>query len=126
MASNLEYRWTSLMSVVVEFLKLRRKVEMTGDWSTNASTTLFFFFLIPKTTTGERLAALLLTMIRWWEWLRFPSVVEWMRTMLWRGMHDPKWLVQRSGAGWKSLLAVEAFDFRRWKDGQRCFGYLRT
>ena len=64
-------RWTwakKLVNIVV-FLA---KVEQCGLWPLQAHT--LFLLFIPKTVTSEMTIVLLPTMIRWWEWLRAPTV----------------------------------------------------
>ena len=53
------------------------KVEQSGKWPQQACTTMFF--LIPKNVTGERLIALLPTLIRWWEALGASEVAKWQQ-----------------------------------------------
>ena len=60
-----------------------QKVEMAGVGPTNASTTLFV--LISRSTTSERPIALLPALIRRWESLRAPHVVER------KGRHNVTW-----------------------------------
>ena len=59
---------------IVEFLE---KVEQSGKWPQQASTTMFL--LIPKIVTSERPIALMPTLIRWWEALRAPEEAKWQQ-----------------------------------------------
>ena len=55
--------------------KLCEEMVKSGKWPSRASTTIFFH--IPKNVTSERPVALFTTIIRWWEWLKSPAVVDW-------------------------------------------------
>ena len=95
------------MSAVVQIL---HEVEMAGMWPSSASITLFL--LIPKSTTSERPIALLPTLIRWWESLTAPAVVEC------KGRHNVTWdgCSKYCGiaetVGWETLLEMETLDLQ--------------
>ena len=88
---------------IVEFLE---KVEQSGKWPQQACTTMFF--LIPKNVTSERPIALMPTLIRWWEALRWRSG---SRSIAWTGRHAAD---GRNGGAqqtvWEILLEMERFD----------------
>ena len=76
------------------------------DTATNAIDALFF--LVPRSTISEPPIALFPTLIRWWEWFRAESVVEW------KSRRDINWNAcskSVGGAGraeWASLLEMES------------------
>ena len=107
-ASIRRYRWICLTNVVVEYSRCSTRWCWAGVWPTNASTT--FFFLIPESTTSERPLALLPTFIRWWEWPRASTVVEW------KGRHNVTWdacskyVGGAERAGRETLLEMQTMD----------------
>ena len=59
------------------------------------------FFLIPMNVTSERPFALMPTLIRWWEALRAPGVVDWDATGGRNG--------EAQQTVWEILLEMERF-----------------
>ena len=81
-------------------------------------------FLVPKNVTGERCIALLITMIRWWEWRRAPEVVKWQQR------HHVRWDAadNRNGGAertvWETLLEMERFEQHAGEKGQGAFALV--
>ena len=80
--------------------------------------------LVPKNVTGERCIALLITMVRWWEWLRAPEVVKWQQR------HHVRWDAadNRNGGAertvWETLLEMERFEQHTGEKGQGAFALV--
>ena len=66
---------------------------------------------IPESVTSERSTALLLALVRWWEWLRALGVVEWKSILL--EMRVRKLLVQL-----EERSRSPSWRWNRWMEGE--------
>ena len=104
------FRLTCQKKREVKLRNSSKKVEQCGRWPQQACTTMSF--QIPTNVTRECPIALLLTLIRWWEWLRALEVSRWQER------HRVKWDASDKGNGgaersvWDTLFELERFDHR--------------
>ena len=91
-------------TVILRFLEA---IERSRTWPDHSS--VLNYWLIPKSNGKDRPLALLPTLIRWWEFLRYPIVLAWEKD------HIHEWDATHSGKGaehaaWHALLQHEAVD----------------
>jgi hypothetical protein len=89
---------------VVDYLG---KVEASSLWPSRAR--WLWYFLVPKATSGERPIGLMATLVRTWERLRRPVMLQWMNEQ--KRPYDWSCVGKTAeSAVWQQLVAAEGLD----------------